>query len=383
MERHGQCSLEGTHSGHWMVIWDDRIFLAATTDDGASCHVICLNRDDGKILWDNEVFKQAVTRKETQNSYATPTPVTDGQHVFVFFASGGAASLTFDGHVAWTNTGNSYYSQHGLGASPILYNDLLFMPWDQSIKGGPEPKIGWQIPWDKAYVLALDKETGKERFRAMRGMSRLSHMTAQIVPVDGHPQLVSAAGDIIEGFDPDSGRRIWWVYAGGEGVVPSPVIGDGMVIASSGFPTPVGGKPLYAAVRAFRLGGEGDVTKSNLVWEQTKFVPMIASPLLADHLIYTVKEDGMAMCLDEKTGEILWKQRLPGGYSASPIWADGKIYFLSNDGNTTVIKAGPEFKQVAFNELNEPCKASISVSSGCFFIRTQGNVYCVGTPKKQ
>jgi outer membrane protein assembly factor BamB len=253
------------------------------------------------------------------------------------------------------------------------------MPWDHSIPDGPDLRIGWQIPWDKSFVLALDKNTGKERYRAMRGMSRIGHMTPRILGVDGKPQLVSAAGDIIEGFDPDTGERIWWVYSGGEGVVPSPVFGDGMVFSCSGFPTPVGRQQIYPGIRAFKLGGKGDVTKSNLVWEQKKFVPMIPSLLWSDHLLYSVKEDGHAMCLDESDGKILWHQRLDGAYSASPFYADGKIYFLNDNGNTTVIDAGREFKQIAFNELNEPCQASIAASEGRLFIRAEDHLYCIST----
>lgn len=360
------------------IVWGDRVFVTAARDQGVSCHVVCLDRDSGKILWDVEVFKQTPSRKEGKNSYATPTPATDGQRVYAFFGSGGAAALDFTGKIIWTYTKDAFYSQHGLGASPILYKDLLLMPWDHSIKGGPEPRIGWQIPWDKSYVLALDKNTGKERYKAMRGMSRIGHMTPKIVQVDGRPQLVSAAGDIIEGFEPETGKRIWWVYTGGEGVVPSPVIGDGLVISSSGFPTPVNNQPIHAALRAFRMGGKGDVTKTNFVWEQRKFVPMIPSVLLADHLIYSVKEDGMACCLNESDGKIIWKQRLEGSYSASPLWAGGKVYFLSDDGDTTVIEAGRTFKQLSYNELHEPCQASIAVSEGKLFIRTQKNLWCIG-----
>lgn len=361
------------------VVWEKHIFLTAARDNGTSCHVISLDRDGGQVLWDVEVFKQTPSRKEGRNSYATPTPVADAQHVYAFFGGGGAAALDFGGHVLWTNTDNSFYSQHGLGASPILYKDLLLMPWDPSVRGGPEPRIGWQIPWDKSFVLALDKNTGKERYRAMRGMSRIGHMTPRVIEVDGKPQLVSSAGDVIEGFDPDSGQRLWWVYSGGEGVVPSPVFGDGMVFSSSGFPTPVGRQQIYSAIRAFKLGGRGDLTHSNLVWEQKKFVPMIPSLLWVDHLLYSVKEDGHAMCMDDSDGRILWHQRLEGAYSASPFYADGRIYFLNDNGNTTVTDAGREFKQVAFNELNEPCQASIAASEGRLFVRTETHLYCIAS----
>jgi len=368
------------------IVWDNRIFLTTALQKGTLCHVLCLDRDTGKILWDQQVFEQTPGRKETRNSYATPTPVTDGQHVYAFFGGGGAACLDFAGNVLWTKTDDHFYSQHGLGSSPILYKDTLFMPWDHSIKEGPEKRIGWQIPWDKSYVLALDKHTGKERFKAMRGMSRISHMTPRIVEVDGRPQLVSAGGDVIEGFDPDTGKLLWYVNTYGEGVTPSPVFGNGLVFNSSGFPTPFGGKTVKAAIRAFKLGGSGgdpkgeggaDLTKSNLVWEQTQGVPMLPSLLFAGDLLYSITESGQLQCLDPADGHVIYKQKLPGQYSASPLYADGKIYITSDTCTTAVLQPGREFKQLATNELNERTQASIAPANGCLFIRTEKTLYCI------
>jgi outer membrane protein assembly factor BamB len=252
------------------------------------------------------------------------------------------------------------------------------MPWDHSVKGNPEPKIGWQIPWDKSYVLALDKNTGAVKYKAKRGLSRISHMTPQVVTVDGKPQLVSPAGDVVEGFDPDTGQRLWWAESGGEGVVPSPVFGDGLCFSSSGFPTPESGKKFRAAIRAFRLAGaSGDVTKSNLAWEQTKSPTMIPSLLFHDHLLYGLTEDGILQCMDAVTGDVIYKERLKGGFSASPVLAESHLYCTNNDGNTTVLQAGREFKQLAYNELNEPTQASLAVSGGAIYLRTATHLYCL------
>jgi outer membrane protein assembly factor BamB len=361
------------------IVWEKHVFLTSARDDGASCHVTAFDRDTGKVLWDVEVFKQNTPRKQERNSLSTPTPVTDGQRIYAFFGGGGAAAVDFGGKVAWRNTDNHFYSQHGLGASPILYKDLLLMPWDHSIREGPDLKIGWQTAWDKSYVWALDKNTGRERYKAMRGKSRIGHMTPRIVEVDGKPQLVSAGGDVFGGFDPDTGERIWWVRSGGEGVTPSPIFGDGIAYTSSGFPT---GEP-YAAIRAFRLGGKGEVTKQNLLWEQKKGVPMIPSLLLADGLLYSVKENGILQCMEPSTGEIIYTQRLEGTYSASPVYADGRIYLLNDQGNTTVVRPGRGYKEMAHNELGEPSQASLAVSDGRLFIRTKTHLYCIGRRQQQ
>jgi outer membrane protein assembly factor BamB len=360
------------------IVWEKHVFLTAALDDGNSCHVMAFDRDTGKSLWDVEVFTQKTPRKQERNSLATPTPVTDGQRVYAFFGGGGAAAIDFNGHPAWTNTDNHFYSQHGLGASPILYKDLLLMPWDHSIKEGRDLKIGWQTAWDKSYVWALDTNTGKERYKAMRGMSRIGHMTPKIVDVEGRPQLVSAAGDVVGGFDPDTGQRIWWVRSGGEGVTPSPIFGEGVVYTSSGFPT---NEP-YAAIRAFRLGGKGEVTKQNLIWEQKKGVPMIPSLLLAGDLLYSVSEKGILQCMEPSTGDVIYSQRLEGTFSASPLYADGRIYLLNDSGDTTVIQPGRTFKELAHNEIGEPTQASFAVSAGKIFQRTGKHLYCFANGSK-
>jgi len=181
-------------------------------------------------------------------------------------------------------------------------------------------------------------------------------------------------------FNADTGKLLWYVNTYGEGVTPSPVFGNGLVFNSSGFPTPFGGKTVKAAIRAFRLGGSdsgADLTKSNLVWEQTQNVPMLPSLLLADNLLYSITESGQLQCLDPADGKVIYKQKLPGQYSASPLYADGRIYITSDTCTTTVLQPGREFKQLGTNELNERTQASMAPANGCLFIRTEKNLYCI------
>ena len=351
------------------IVFGDRVFVTASTEGGASFRLLCLDRLSGAVLWDKEVLRQKPGHKSGLNSYASATPVTDGRRVYVLAFDGTLAAVSFEGGVIWSYRDFEYYSEHGLGVSPILYGDLLIVPLDHS-SSGPDTKLGWQKAWDQAVILALDKNTGKVRWRGRRGSSRIAHVSPQILSENGAEQLVSAAGDVIQGFDLKSGKRIWTVSSPGEGVVPSVVIGDGLIFTASGFGA--------SAIRTVRTGGAGDVTATHIAWESADDVPKIPSMLYVRPWLFLVTEGGVAKCLKADTGEVLWRNRLERKYSASPICAAGRIYFLSETGKTTVVRAGPEFEVLAENELNEKCGASPAVSQGQIFIRSEKNIYCIG-----
>jgi outer membrane protein assembly factor BamB len=351
------------------IVYDQKIYLTSAQDSGASCRVICVDLNSGELLWNNEVHIQERGHKEKRNSYATSTPVTDGKHVYVTFHDGTIIALTLEGRISWLNKNYPFYSHHGRSASPILFEDIFIIHYDGSHKP-PDYHIGWQDPWDKGFVLALDKNNGKKLWIAKRGISRIGHVTPIIVTYKGKTQLISTAGDVVQGLEPRTGKRIWNVTSSGEGVIPTTVLGEDMVFSTSGW-----GEP---AIRAIRLGGEGEVTETHLVWEQKKNVPMVPSLLYHDSYLYSITGRGKAMCLLAKTGEIVWEQRLGGRYSSSPVYADGNIYFLSEKGISTVIEAGPVFKEIAKNEINESCKASIAISKGKIIIRGEKNLYCIG-----
>jgi len=251
------------------------------------------------------------------------------------------------------------------------------MPYDGSTRvnqAGSYPKVseeertGWQIPWDKSEVVALDVATGKRVWTGKRGMSRIAHATPIIV--DG--QILSIAGDVVQGFDPKTGKLLWTATSEGEGLTPSPVIGDGMVFTSSGFPT--------RTLRGIKLGGSGDVTKTNIAWEQKKGCPTRPSLLYVKPHLYAVTEDGVASCYKPESGEIVWQERLTPGksaFSASPVFADGRIYVLSESGETIVLAPGAEFKVLARNPLGEKCQASPAISKGRIFIRSDKTLFCI------
>jgi outer membrane protein assembly factor BamB len=346
-----------------------RVYLTTATDGGKSCHLLAFAADTGKQLWDREVFRQQVKRIQRRNSPATPTPAADGERVYVAFHDGTLAAVRADtGETIWLNRDFPYFSEHGLAASPVLCKDLVIMAFDGSSEG-PDKTVGWQTPWDRALLVALDKSTGKLRWKAGRGMSRIAHATPLVVTHGGKDVLVSPAGDVIQGFDPPTGERLWTVHTEGEGLVPSPSAAEGLVFCTTGF-----GKP---ALKAVRLGGRGDVTATHVAWEDARNVSMVPSMVVASNRLYVVTDKGFAACLEARTGRLVWRERLQGSFSASPVLADGRLYVLSESGETFVLRAADEFRLLARNPLGEEAQASPAVVGGRLFLRTKGHLWCI------
>lgn len=357
------------------IVWGDLVFLTTAMDGGASCRVVAVNRTNGAIVWNREVFTQVPGHKEGRNTYATPTPATDGERVYACFGDGSFAAVDFEGNVVWTNRDYPFYGQHGLASALLLHQGTLIMARDGS-SDGEDKTVGWQTPWDQSYVLALDAATGRERWKSGRGPSRISHGTPAIwQAADGRQQVVSEAGDVVQGFDFETGERLWTSVVTGEGKVPSVVLGDGLVFTSGGW----GGKE---TIKAFKLEGAGDLQETNLVWEQKKGMPKVPSMLYLKPHLFSVTDGGIASCLNATTGEIVWQERLGGSFSASPVAADGHLYIVADSGETTVIEASVQFKVLAKNPLGEgeTVQASPAVSQGQIFLRTAKHLYCIGTP---
>ncbi|MBT4864898.1 MAG: PQQ-binding-like beta-propeller repeat protein [Planctomycetaceae bacterium] len=351
------------------VVFGDRVFVTTATQDGVSCHAICIDRKTGRVLWNTEVVQQTPRKKRRENSYASPTPVADDDRVYVVFGDGSVAALDMDGSVLWTNREIKFYSHHGLGASPILDDGRLIMPFDGS-SDGENNRVGWKIPWDKGVVMAYDSETGGVAWRGRRGLSRLAHVTPAVLGTGKSRRILSNAGDVVQAFDPAGGKLLWSVYSKGEGVTPSLITGGGLIFTSSGFEAPT--------IRAIRPGGKGDVTKTHIAWEQKKGVPTLASLLYLEPHLYAITADGVVACFQGKTGELVSQNRVGGKHWASPIYADGHIYFVNEEGLTTVIKASPKFEIVARNNIPEHTQATPAISQGQIFLRTAGKLYCIG-----
>jgi outer membrane protein assembly factor BamB len=315
------------------------------------------------------VFTQEIRPMNSLNSKASPTPVTDGERVYAAFYNGYLAAVDFEGNVIWTNTGIGYESRHGFGASPIIYGALLIIPINPTSENA-----GFTEPWDGSFLWALDKNTGEERWRGTRTMSRVSHSTPVVIQVNGEDQILSMAGDVIQGFEPATGELIWTVRSSGEPAVPTPAIGDGMIFTSTRSTTPILG---------IRTDGKGDVTDTHVLWQQPRNSPMVSSFLYVSSVFYTATESGSFTAFDAATGDVLWEHRLGGGRpDASPIYADGKIYVTTREGITTVLRpnANPRTppEVVAINDIGEIVQATLAIAGNQLFLRTETELWCIG-----
>ncbi len=339
------------------VISNGRVWITTSVaaTGGASLRAIALEAATGRELLDVEVFKLSdANLKNPKNSHASPTPIVEGDRVYVHFGGDGTAALdATTGAIVWTKK-FPYASQHGSGGSPALHGDLLIFSGDGHYE---------------AWVIALDKRTGHVTWKTERRKPfDQAYTTPLVISVNGRDQVVSVGAYRAAAYDAATGREIWIVrYENGFSNVPSPVFANGLVYITTGFFQP--------AVLAVRPDGKGDVTATHIAWSTTRGAPFTPSPIAVGNELYVISDLGVLSCLDAKTGTLRWQERLGGNYSASPIFADGRIYFLSEEGVATVMAPGTAFQKLAVNELDGATLASMAVAQGSIFIRSLTHLY--------
>jgi outer membrane protein assembly factor BamB len=343
------------------VVGAGRVWVTtATGDREVSLRALAFDLVTGREVVNVEVFRLRNLRSiNPKNSWASPTPVLDGDRVYVHFGADGTAALTTSGEIVWTAK-FPYDSQHGAGGSPVVYGDLLVFNGDG---------------YDTAFVVALDKRTGKIRWKSgRRHPFSQAYTTPLVIRVGERDQLLSVGAFRATAYDPQSGKEIWRVgYGDGFSNVPRPVFAHGLVYIATGFQQP--------ALIAVRPDGSGDVTGTHLAWTVQRGVPLTPSPLVVGDELYMVNDGGIASCLDAKTGAVHWQQRLGGSYSASPLFADGRIYFPSESGVTTVIAPGATFRKLAVNALDGALMASMAVADQSFVIRSDKHLYRIAASR--
>ncbi len=351
------------------VIWNDRIFVTAYrppegrlrryfTTAGGKLFVVCLDKASGRVVWEREVPTTDIEDHHSTNSPASPTPVTDGTHVYVHFGSHGLICYDFDGRTVWEKRLGPVKNTWGSASSPTLLGDVLLLNSDSD---GDD------------FLLAVDKRTGQTIWQTSRTNVTRAWPTPVVWTVDGLSQIVVSGSRRVKAYDADTGAEIWTVDGLTKWVTPTPVIGHGMLFAASNGP---GGN----AVLAIRPGGRGNITKSHVAWRHKRGAPYNSSPVLVGDHLFMVKNGGVMSCLDARTGDLVWRERLParGSYYASLVAADGKIYAVNEDGEVTVIRAGAQFEVLASSDMSERTMASPAISGGRIFIRTDEALYAVG-----
>lgn len=342
------------------IIWGDRVFVTTYVEQGGRRVLLCLDRLTGKLLWEKTVLTAKPEKKNNLNSYASGTPATDGKRVWVTFLQAPDIVVVchdMDGNELWRKSPGTFASVHGFCSSPVPYKDTIILNCDQDAV---------------AYIVAFDKATGTERWRTDRPNRMRSYCTPTIFQAAGKTQMVLSGSICVASYDPDTGKPHWLINGPTEQFVASVVFTDDIFFVTGGFPE--------LHLIAIRPDGAGNVTDTHIAWRDTVGVSYVPSPIAHGNHFFVVSDRGLASCFEAKTGKRMWQQKLGRHHSASAVAAGGNVYFLDDDGKMFVLKAGPKFELIARNELGEECYASPAISHGRIFIRTLGNLYCIGTP---
>lgn len=319
-------------------------------------------RADGKRIWERRIDAAGdLTPVHDKHNLATPSPVSDGTLVYAWFGTGQLVALDRGGAVVWQRhlaTENGAFDiQWGHGSSPVLHGDMLILLCDQPAK---------------SYLIAIDKKTGKDRWKADRGQGRSSYSTPLVIDGSFGTEIIVNSTERIDAYDAKTGTFLWHAGDNSRFAVPTPVFHDGVIYASRGYRS--------GPYMALKPGGRGDAS-SKILWRVATGAPYVSSLLYYDGIVYMANDVGVLTAVDAATGERVWQERVDGVFSASPVAGGGHVYFVSENGDTVVVKAGRAPQVVARNAIGERAVASPAISNGQVFIRTDKHVFSIGAPR--
>ncbi|MEI7901936.1 MAG: PQQ-binding-like beta-propeller repeat protein [bacterium] len=344
------------------IVWGDRVFTVTALPESLERVLLCLDRKTGKILWQKTVLTSPLEKKHRENSYASGTPATDGQKVFVAFLDDTSivvAAYDFTGKPLWSVKPGTFASQWGFASSPQLFEDKLIIDCDSK---------------DENFLAALSIADGHTLWKTKRPNPSQSYATPLIRKMAGRDQIIQPGGNSVSSYDPKDGSCLWTVDGKFSDYLASPAYSEkaGLVLASSSWP----GRILVAV----RPGGSGNVTTTQVAWSTEEGAPYVPAPVAAGGYFLTSAMD-KAVCFEAATGKVLWKQEI-GLCHASPVVANGAVYFLNDEGVMNVVKPGPAFELISRNELGEKTYAQPAISQGQVFIRGFTHLYCIGAAAK-
>ena len=341
------------------IVWGDYVFLTTAYDGGRRVSVLAYRRSDGQLLWETEAPEGPTdSRSHFKNGHASATPSTDGERIYVSFGARGLFALDFTGEILWRRDLGTMAAYHGAAGSPLLYKDRIILYQDQ---------------YRNSFIAAFDARTGQELWKTSRDAS-VGWGTPIAVHVAGHDEIIVNSQRQVQAYDPDGGAELWRCRGTTYEVIPTPVVGYGMVFCASGRAGPT---------LAITPGGSGDVSGTHVVWRSPRGSPFVPSPVLYGDQLYMVNDmASIATSLDARTGEAFWQGRLGvarrEGFSASPVAVNDQVFFTNDNGDTFVLRAGRTFELLHVNSFGEQVLASPALVGGRWYFRTGRNLYAIG-----
>lgn len=341
------------------VIWGDRLFLTSSNDDTGVRTLRCIDTRDGKTLWTYDVLSADYTKHQL-NSRASATPTVDAHHVYVCWSTNDrlvAQALTHDGHEVWTKQLGPYQALHGIAASPIVRDDLLFVANDQD---------------KQSSVMALDAKTGSEKWSVGRNTTA-NYSTPCFLESDVHDLAVifTSRDQGLTSIDVATGKIFWELPVFQSHVaVASPIVTNNFVVGVSG------GVGVPEEVVTVSFNNEDPTPRE--VYRLEASTPFVPTPLAYRDMLFTISDEGVAVCADLASGDIHWQERLKGKFYASPVCVDGKIYCASTGNQVIVLEAARNFKILARNQLPDGCHATPAISRGTLYLRTFSSLISIG-----
>ena len=340
------------------IVWGDRIFLTSEDERGSKRSILAFRRSDGELLWQAAAPGGPSEHAHQKNGHASGTATTDGERIYAFLGNHGLLAVDFDGTEVWHQDLGQTSNYHGPASSPLLYEDRIIVVLDQ--KSDP-------------YVAAFDKTNGLELWKTPRSQ-RVGWNSPIALRAGDRDEIVVSGQGQVQAYDPRTGEELWSAKGNTFEVIPTPVVGHGLVFCSSGRAGPT---------LAIRPGGSGDVTDTHVVWSAPKGSPFVPAPIIVgDHLFMVNDMISVVTIYDARSGEVTSQGRLGRSaresFSAAPVAFDGKVFFTNDDGDTFVLKAGPDVEILHVNSLGERTLASPALVDGRWYIRTKQHLLAIG-----